>query len=376
MALLTVVSRIRLGQLRAVLVRSSLVISLGALAACGSIGPATIRTDQVDYADSIGTAETKQLLLNLVRVRYHEVPSFISVSQLVASYGLELRSEATLTAMDRTNSGGGARGATKQTSSETGTRFLAYGDYTDKPTITYTPVRGGDAARLLLNPVPPEVVFGLLASDQPARLVLGLPVAAINGVRNITGAREELATEGAQFREIVDLLDQLSNEERVALRFVDDHGVKQAHLVFADKNPAGPRELRLRELLGLDLTTHDFPIVFGLGRGEPNEITIHTRSMIEVLRTLSQVVPVRAGFRAHESKKLSSVDPFLDKFQIQMGRRPPLDAFTAIEHGGRWYWIDRDDADTIETISFVMLLLNVEDSTSKTQVPIITIPAG
>jgi hypothetical protein len=375
MALVIFTSRVLPGQLRALLFRSLLASLLGGLAACGSIGPGTIRTDQVDYANSIGTAETKQLLLNLVRVRYHEVPSFISVSQLVASYGIELRSEGTLTGMNR-NSSGGQRQASPQTSTETGGRFLAYGDYTDKPTITYTPLRGGDAARLLLNPIPPEVVFGLLASDQPARLVLGLPVAAINGVRNIAGIRPELIREGEQFREIIDLLDQLSSEERVALRFADEHGSKQAHLVFADKNPAGPRELRLRQLLGLDLTTHDFPVVFGLGRGEPDAITIHTRSMLEVLRTLSQVVPVRPGFRAHEPTKRSSIDPYLTRFNIHMGRRAPLNAFAAIAHNDRWYWIDHNDADTIESISFVMLLLNIEDSTSKTQVPIITIPSG
>ncbi len=371
MILRTFTSRICFDRLQALMRKSVLLVALGLVAGCSSIGPNAIRTDQVDYADSIGHAATRQLLLNLIRVRHREVPSFISVSQLVASYGVEFRGEASLSFLDRTTSG-----KQRQTVDETGGRLLAGGSYSDRPTITYTPVRGGDAARLLLNPVPPEVLFALLASDQPAHLVLGIPVAAINGIRNVTGDRPELVSEGKQFREIIDLLDQLSSEERLALRFVDEHGARQAHLIFADRNPAGPRELRLRELLGLDLTTHDLPIVFGLGRGKPNELTIHTRSIIEVLRTLSQVVPFRPGFHGGESNRLTPVDPLLTKFRIQIGRFPPPDAFAAISHNNTWYWIERDDVETIEVISFVMLLLNVADTTIKTQLPIITIPSG
>ncbi|PJX27928.1 hypothetical protein CAP48_01720 [Advenella sp. S44] len=45
-------------------------------------------------------------------------------------------------------------------------------------------------------------------------------------------------------------------------------------------------------------------------------------------------------------------------------------------HTGHWYWIDQDDVDTIELISFVMLLLNVADTTNSTQLPIITIASS
>src|SRR5690606_10787019 len=238
------------------------------LGACTSIGPNAIREDQVDYADSIGHAATRQLLLNLVRVRHREVPSFIAVSQLVASYGVEYRGEASLSFVDRVTSA-----LQRQTLKEHGGHVLAAGSYSDRPTITYTPLRGSDAARLLLNPIPPGVLFALLASDQPAHLVLGIPVAAINGIRNTTGDRQELIREGEQLREIIVLFDQLSTEERLALRFVEDHGSRRAHLVFADRNPAGPRENRLRQLLDLDASRHDVPIVFGLGKGQPSELS-------------------------------------------------------------------------------------------------------
>lgn len=355
----------------ACLLKPALVALLVMLGACSSIGPEAIRNDQVDYADSIGHAATRQLLLNLVRVRHREVPSFIAVSQLVASYGMEYRGEASLSFLDRVTSA-----LQRQTLKENGARLLAAGSYSDRPTITYTPLRGADAARLLLNPIPPGVLFALLASDQPAHLVLGIPVAAINGIRNVTGTRQDLIEEGKQFREIVALFDELSSEERLALRFVEENGVRHAHLVLADRNAPGPRENRLRQLLDMDASKHDLPIVFGLGRGQPEELTIHTRSIIEVMRALSQAIPLRPGFKGEMANGLNPVDPLLKNVHIHSGNSAPSDAFAAVSHRGHWYWIDQNDVDTVELISFVMLLLNVADTTSSTQLPIITIPSS
>ena len=56
------------------------------LASCASIGPATVRRDQVDYADAVGEAAKRQLLLNLVKLRYGDTPNFVTLSQLVAGY--------------------------------------------------------------------------------------------------------------------------------------------------------------------------------------------------------------------------------------------------------------------------------------------------
>jgi hypothetical protein len=41
-----------------------------ALSGCASIGPATVRWDQVDCADAVSEAAKRQLLPNLVKLRY------------------------------------------------------------------------------------------------------------------------------------------------------------------------------------------------------------------------------------------------------------------------------------------------------------------
>ena len=50
-----------------------------------------MRRDQVDYADAVGEAAKRQLLLNLVKLRYGDTPNFLTLSQLVAGYTVEGR---------------------------------------------------------------------------------------------------------------------------------------------------------------------------------------------------------------------------------------------------------------------------------------------
>jgi hypothetical protein len=58
---------------------------------CTSIGPTTVRRDRLDYADAMADASKRETLLNIVKLRYGDTPSMVSVNQLVAGYTLEGR---------------------------------------------------------------------------------------------------------------------------------------------------------------------------------------------------------------------------------------------------------------------------------------------
>jgi len=49
------------------------------MAACTSVGPGTVPRDNSAYNGALGTAWKRQMLLNMVKLRYGDTPVFIKV---------------------------------------------------------------------------------------------------------------------------------------------------------------------------------------------------------------------------------------------------------------------------------------------------------
>src|SRR5215208_6230349 len=116
------------------------------LAGCNSIGPATVSRDRSEYATSIAESWKRQALLNIVKLRYLDPPIFVDVGQIVAGYSLETAVTAA-GSLPETNAFGG-NSATIGGSAR----------FTDRPTITYTPLTGNRFVRGLMTPLKPESV--------------------------------------------------------------------------------------------------------------------------------------------------------------------------------------------------------------------------
>jgi hypothetical protein len=59
------------------------------LNACTSIGPQTIPRDRFDYNTAISDSWKEQTLLNIVKIRYADMPLFVEVASIVSGYTLE-----------------------------------------------------------------------------------------------------------------------------------------------------------------------------------------------------------------------------------------------------------------------------------------------
>lgn len=144
-----------------------------AVAGCAGVGPHTISRDRFDYTTAISDSWKAQMLVNMVKMRYGDTPTFLDVASVINQYSIESQVDLRLSwadpvtaAMTDTQSVGGAA------------------RYIDRPTITYSPLMGEKFARSLMTPIPPAAILSLIQANYPVDLVLRLCVHSVNGIRN------------------------------------------------------------------------------------------------------------------------------------------------------------------------------------------------
>ena len=124
------------------------------LAGCAPIGPSTVPRDRFDYNTAIADSWKEQTLLNIVKLRYADMPLFVEVASVVSGYTLE---------------GSVNLGGTVSSENAVQGDFLALGTsgkYTDRPTITYAPITGAKFNESFMTPIPPKAIFFLMASGE------------------------------------------------------------------------------------------------------------------------------------------------------------------------------------------------------------------
>jgi hypothetical protein len=346
---------------------------LPAAAGCHSIGPGTVPQDRSDYASAIADSWKRQTLLNIVKLRYLDPPIFVDVGQVVAGYTLETTASAAGSWPQTVNFGG-------NTATLAGTAR-----YTDRPTITYTPLTGNRFVRGLMTPLSPESVFYTIQSGWPADGVLFAAVGAINGLKNQETSVAGVTPPDPRFLRVLGLMRKLQQSGMVGLRVQVDPANKQqvALLTFRTQNitPEVARDSKeLRELLGLDPDATSFKLAFGATNSNDKEVAVQTRSILHLMQTMASQVEVpaqdvtdRRAWPGWESVPGDAEATRLIRIHCSKGN--PSDAFVAVNYRDRWYWIDDKDLKTKRAFSFMLMLFTLADTGERENLPLVTIPA-
>ena len=342
-----------------------------ALLGCVRIGPKSIPVDRFDYGSAVADSWKQQTLLNIVKLRYADLPVFVDVSSIVAGYSLETG----VSVGGTVSSKGAAQG-----------NFAAAGAqavYTDRPTITYTPLTGEKFLKSLLEPIDPKNIFFLLQSGYPADFILGLTVESLNGVRNRSFGGGAMHEADPEFTRALELLREIQVAGAVGMRVEEDEskGPTAVLLFRRDDLPGEIAEkgAEVRRLLRLPADKQRFVLTYSPARGSEDELAVNSRSMLQIMGTFSSYMDVPEEHLAKHSAvpAFEHAPPEIRQgaVRIHSGRDEPTDAFAAVPYRGYWFWVDDGDWVTKRAMTAIMFFFTLAETGAQERLPLITIPA-
>ena len=396
------------------------VTSLALLAGC-QMGPSTLPVSSAHYSDAIRVAQSEQMLVNLVRLRYRDHPVYLSVSSISTQFEF------------------GASASANAGFEESAASTLGLGagiDYAERPTITFGILGGDEFERDMLEPVSVSTIALLAESGWRVDRVMRLTVEAINGVkhaRTASGPTPDREPVYRDFLEAVTLLQslidsqqvdfevelrdklisdpiprtQLSGEdliiaarEGIEFKRVGEAGdyqpvLEERRLIMRVLPAAeGSADLqRIRTLLGLDpsiaryevVSPDDAAVDLFTTREGLTQIVVDSRSLQGVLYYLSQgVAPPAEDIERRSVTQTTAADggPFdWDQllnglFKINQDRARPANAAVAVRHRGTWFYISDDDETSKSTFLLLRHLFTLQSGERPSIKPVLTLPVG
>ena len=355
----------------------ALLVLAGLTAAC-TMGPRTVIRDRFDYSAAIADSWKSQMLLNLVRTRYGDTGVFLDVGQIVAGYTVE----SVASAGAFWNIFGGS--VSHPTVPGATVSATVAGRFTDRPTITYTPLMGERFARSMMTPIPPGAVLSLVQAGNPVDLALRLMVSAVNGITNRYGGDFRARAADPEFHTLLARMRRVQLSGGIGMRVQRVNRDEGVLMTFRkDLDPAIEEDvLAIRRALGLDPAAREFRIVYGSVASSDKEIAILTRSALEVLVDLSSFITVPEAHVAEQrvsataEPEIGPTGPIRPLLRVASGTDPPADAFVAVPYRGHWFWIDDRDLASKRMFSFIMFVFTLVEPGSKEPAPVLTIPTG
>jgi hypothetical protein len=345
-----------------------LMLCVALLSGCTGIGPKSINRDRFDYSSAVADSWKEQALLNIVKLRYGDNPVFVDVAQIVSGYTLQ-----------STVSGFFGHNAT--TGHFDGSSIGAQGSFTDRPTITYTPLTGQQYMRGILSPIAPSSVLFLLQAGYAADFVLLMTVESINGLNNRSDAPARMTPGDPAFFRVVELIRKAQRSGNIGMRIEVGNTKKETTLLTFHRRPINAEfeadRAEIGRLLRLERTIGDYKVSYGMTAGGGSDIDLETRSVYQIMQELAGTVDVP---QAHlDEGSAYPVPPQAEGAQplmhVHSGTARPEDSFAAVQYRGYWFWINQNDLVSKRSFAFLIGIFNFADTGKPENLPLITIPA-
>ena len=237
-----------------------------------------------------------------------------------------------------------------------------------------------------MTPIPPQAILFLMQSGWPADIILQLTLDSINGMRGRVSGGVNQRSGDMDFFRVISLFRQVQKSGSVGMRIVKNKDMQETTIMFFHRKGISP-EIKeamneLGNLLGLKAGIREIQISYGYISPTDSEITMLTRSMMQIMIELAVQVDVPTNY-VDEGRTVPS-SPQNNKDGTATGRTitinhsvdKPENAFTAVHYRDYWFWIDDRDFFSKRTFAFLMILFSLTETGGTEGLPLVTIPAG
>ena len=341
---------------------------------CGSlVGPTNLRNERQDFNIALQQTNDEQMLLNLVRMKYRDTNMFLEVNSVASQYSLtsNITASGSLTNNFSNSIGLGSKI-----------------EYSEKPTISYTPLHGQSFITRLLSQTSPETIGLLYKSGWSVERLFLLCMERIGDVKNApsaSGPTPSYVPEFKDFKRLCDLLRDMQVDGSIKLDVVQIPDSKQIGFALyimkeADKTKAS----EIRKILGLGEADY---YLFSQHNSADKSIMFETRSIREILFYLSHGVQVpdehvARGLVTKTKKEDGSMFDWeemtgdLLKVKSCKCPAPPGNAYVSVRYRGNWYFIEDSDLNSKSTFALLIQLYDLQSGDVKGSAPVLTIPIG
>jgi len=337
------------------------------LTGCSSYGPKSMNRDQLDYGDSIGDNWKNQMLANVVKIRYMDMPVFVDVGSIVSGYSL------TTTVNGQLDFFAGLSNSNTQS-------LGASGSYTDRPTVTYTPKTGDSYLRAILFPVNPTGLLAMIQAGYSAELLLTWGVESINGIKNWSSINRTYRSADPEFYEFIKLISEFQYLGTAGFELHSDPQSGDS-IIFNLKKRGLTDDLldkrrRASQIIGLDENRDQYRVIQAPFKVDSETLAIRTRSVIQMMSAM-------AGFVDVPAEKASFAIPGYDlptvssrPFKVRSGPDRPTDSFAKVKYQGDWYWIENSDLVSKRVFTMMLFITTLTNQATDANAPVLTIPTG
>jgi hypothetical protein len=346
------------------------------LGGCASYGPQALDRDRLDYGEAVAETVKQQALLNVVRIRYGDIPAFVSIEQLVSSYQLQTNGNVSVIPNPITglNFPSWTAGAT----------------FTDRPTMTFSPVTGAVFEGSFVRPFTPREVLVLAQNGMWIDVLFRLAVQSVGSLSNAGRTETSLTSQSTlpigspEFFELLADLRALQEGGALSFRFTNPKTKDDPHVfltILSDRGGAlTTAAARARTLLGIG--PGEAEVVYGRVAHGPHQIAMLTRSFIGILTSVSAFIDVpdedveahrvlpSPGYATNGERPVVIVRTSASRPQSRY-------AAVAVEYRDRWFWIDDSDFESKDAFRTMLTLMQLaEGGASPAKAPVLTIPAS